>query len=98
MYLVDNLVHSLVAVGVSRHNLALALEQNIVNTPGIDGKALNFRIFLKGNLYSCLDFGKKSLGVSNKMTVYLVHSVGEAVKLLGYDFSAVKPANDMPAA
>ena len=85
MHLVNDLIHSLVAVCVHGIYFLVTLHKHVVNAPGVYRKALDILIFVKAKLDTGLYFLEKTLSVPHKMTVKVIHAVVKSVDFIGFN-------------
>ena len=92
VYLVDDGLRPLVAVGEHGTDDLAAAQQHIVHAPGVDGEALDSAKVIDGLVNACLYMALQCIDVPCKMAVLFRDTVGEAVDLLGAEVAPLSPA------
>ena len=95
---IDGVFRAPVAIGVAGAHFLFPFEEHIVDRPGVDRKALDLRMLCKRRLDACFDVGKERVDIPNKMPLFFLHAVGEAVDFLCYELPFFFVADDVPAA
>ena len=86
-----------VAVGIAGINRFFSLQENVVNTPGVDREALDGVEALQGLFDALLDMADQAFNVPGQMAVQGFHPVREAINLFGFQFAVFHPAHDVAA-
>ena len=86
-----------VPIGVDRHNLPVALHQDIVNPPGVNGKRSNFRKLLLCFPYAGFHIPKQGFHIPDQVSVLFGHTVGKTINLFRLNFAIFQPSDNMTA-
>ena len=97
MHLRDDRLGAPVAVGVAGADRLVAAQQHVVHAPGVDRQALDLRVFRLRDFDTAPDMPQQRVDIPGQTSVLFRHAVGKTVELLGFQFSVLEPAQDVPA-
>ena len=86
-----------VPVSVAGQDRPAVADQDIINAPGIDGKAFDPPVFLHRFFNACADMHFQRGDVPGQVPVLFRDPVGKTVNFISPDFTVFLPSDDMPA-
>ena len=98
MHLFRRLRPARIAVGVTGQDLLVAVKQNVVHPPCIDGEAFDLPALRDRRGDAALHVPEQFLHVPDEVPVLHFAAVGEAVHLFGDQLSPFDAPDDVPAA
>ena len=97
MYFRNGILCAAVTVGIAGPYLLIALQEHIVNAPGVNRQACNVGVSQKCLTDALHNMLKKCHHIPNQVTILGLHPVGEAVNLGSHNGAVFLPTHNVAA-
>ena len=97
MHLGNDRFRTAVPVGIHGSDFFVPPEQNIVHTPGIDGRRCDIRECFLRLRNASFYIAQQSVNIPDQMSILFGDTVGKAVYFFCVDCAIFQPAHNMPS-